>query len=221
MTLDTAGAGFFWWDWAELEWQSWAADAAIEVILRSTGGSGSGTVALLRCKRRLIDLQNEMPHERWQERQAWLKLQTLLEALTVSIDSAALLLDSHLRMLNDGTLLHESLTVTSLLMLYVHGTVLHNPTPPALLRERAERAVGIYPSNTIILGLFLEAEKGQAVWGKVRLMLGESTVAGVAKEKDLPRRVAEVWAARWEKGRWKAEEERTRASLSAAAQDER
>ncbi|KAI0348412.1 hypothetical protein BDW22DRAFT_1350623 [Trametopsis cervina] len=219
--LETAGSAVLWWDWAELEWQSNSTEATILVILRSTATKGSGTVAILRSKRRLDELYQSCSLSQWKERQAWLRLRVLLEMLTASVESAVSILDVEISRLNDGTLVHETLTMTSLLMLYVHGSILRNPLPPALLRDRAERAIGQYPSNTVVLGLFLESEKGQAVWGKVRLMLGETTVAGVAREKDLPRRVAEVWAAGWERGRWKAEEERVRASLSSAARDER
>lgn len=218
---ETAGAGVLWWEWAELEWLSQSSDATTQVILSSTATQGTGTVALLRCKRRLDELRDTVPATRWKDRQAWLKLRVLLETLTTSISSGLSILDSQLASLEEGSLAHESLTVASLLFLYVQGSVLRNPIPPALLRERAEDAIATYPSNTLILGYFLEAEKGQAVWGKVRLILGENTAAGVARDKALPRRVAEIWAAGWEKGRWKAEEERTRSSLSAAAQNER
>jgi hypothetical protein len=193
----------------------------VQVILRSTETKGSGTVTILRSKRHLDSLYQEEPPERWKHRQAWLKLRVLLETLTASAESAASIFDLELGSLKQGTIAHESLTVASLLMLYVHGCVLRNPLPPLLLRTRAERAISEYPSNTIVLGLFLEAEKGQSIWGRVRLVLGESTIGGIPQEKDLPRRVAEVWAAGWEKGRWKAEEERVRSTLSAAAQDER
>ncbi|KAI0694871.1 NRDE-2, necessary for RNA interference-domain-containing protein [Cytidiella melzeri] len=214
-------SGILWWDWAELEWQSHSPDPAVKIILRSTSTNGDGTVAVLRSKRRLDEFYQDGPPDRWKEQQAWLKLRALLELLTGSVEGALFILDMEIGRLNEGTIAHESLTVASLLMLYVHGSVLRNPVAPALLRDRAERAISQYPSNTIILALFLEAEKGQAVWGKVRLVLGETTVAGVMREKDLSRRVAEVWAAGWEKGRWKAEQERVRSSLSAAAQDER
>ena len=88
------------------------------------------------------------------------------------------------------------------------------------LRERAERVIELYPSNTIVLGMFLEAQKGQTIWGRVKALFGEGTEAGM-QDKDLSRRVAEVWVASWEKGRWEAEQERTRGGLSAAVQSER
>ena len=218
---EAPGFATFWWDWAELEWHSQRTEAAVQVILRSTDTKGSGTVAVLRCKRRLDELHLGGSPQEWKERQVWTKLRVLLELLTASIESAVSILDTEVGKLSEGSIAHESLAIASLLMLYVHGSVLRNPIPPTWLRDRVERAISQYPSNTIILGLLLEAEKGQAVWGKVRLVLGETSLAGIAREKDLPRRIAEIWAAGWEKGRWKAEEERVRSSLAAATQDER
>ena len=62
----------------------------------------------------------------------------------------------------------ESMTMVGLAMLYRYGVVLKNPMPPMILRERASIALGAFPGNSIILGIFLEDEKGQGVWGKVR-----------------------------------------------------
>ena len=52
-------------------------------------------------------------------------------------------------------------------------------------------------------------------------MLGETTADGTGKEKGIARRVAEVWVAGWEKGRWEAEVERVRSGLLAAVDDDR
>ena len=127
---------------------------------------------------------------------------------------------THARRLAASAFAPRPLAVASLSLLYVHGVVLRNSMPPALLRERAERVVELYPSNTIVLGMFLEAQKGQTIWGRVKALFGEGTEAGM-QDKDLSRRVAEVWVASWEKGRWEAEQERTRGGLSAAVQSER
>jgi hypothetical protein len=125
---------------------------------------------------------------------------------------------------------HESLTVGVAMMLYHHGTVLRNPMPPALLREWVDVGLKLYPSNSTLLALFLEGEKGQGVWGRVRALLGEAGV-GVPlgdnngrgrKEKDVARRVAEVWiGAAWEKGGRFSELERVRSGLAHAVESER
>jgi hypothetical protein len=125
--------------------------------------------------------------------------------------------DAEISSLDHGTVPHESLTMAALLFIFNYRVVLKNPMQPVLLRERAEQALEAYPSNSIIIGVFLEGEKGQGVWGKVRGMLG----AADGKFKDVARRMEEVWIAGWENGRWKAELERTRCGLAAAVEDER
>ncbi|EMD42012.1 hypothetical protein CERSUDRAFT_110552 [Gelatoporia subvermispora B] len=214
------GEGQMWWDWAELEWLNGTPDAALNITLRSAGTQGSGGTAILRAKRSLEDASRTAASDP-KEREAWIKLRALLELLTASPGAALAVLDEHLGVMKIGTPAHEALTIASLALVYNYGMILRNPVPPVLLRERAERAIEEYPSNTVILGMFLEAEKGQGIWGRVRTTLGENTIEGVAKEKDLARRVSEIWVAGWEKGRWEAEQERTRGGLSAAAQADR
>ncbi|KAJ7275169.1 NRDE-2, necessary for RNA interference-domain-containing protein [Mycena haematopus] len=209
------GIGQLWWDWAEMEWLAGEADAALKVILRSAGVGGSGGVVLLRAKRNLDD--NVSAAEHAQAREGWVKLRALMELLTSNGPEQALrIFDNHLATQKAGTPQHEKLLVCELLMLYRHGTILRNPTPPALLRERVDKAITFYPSNSVVLGLFMEAEKGQGVWGKVR-MLGEDA----SVEKGILRRIEEVWIAGWDKSRWEAEVERTRSRLAAAVDSER
>ncbi|RPD81960.1 DUF1740-domain-containing protein [Lentinus tigrinus ALCF2SS1-7] len=217
------GSGTLWWDWAQMEWLARNDDVAQQVILMSSGVAGSGGTALLRAKRHLESLlTQELLQAPWREREPWIKIAGLLELLTSSSPQAALtVLDSYLDALQPSTPAHESLTVAALALLYNHAAVLKSPTPPALLRDRVERAVEVYPSNTAIMGIFLEAEKGQGIWGRVRTMLGEMTTEGTGKEKGVTRRVAEVWVANWEKGRWEAEVERIRNGLAAAVEDDR
>ena len=217
-----AGEGTMWWDWAQMEWLARNDDAAVQVILRSSKVPGSGGLAVLRAKRHFETLLSQQPlPESWKEQVHWIQLAALLELLTSSPQAALSLFESRLGDVVPGTAAHESLTVASICMLYNHAIVLKNPTPPALLRERAERAIEIYPNNTAIFGIFLEAEKGQGIWGKVRAALGETAADGTGKEKGVARRVAEVWVAGWEKGRWEAGVERTRSGLMAAVESDR
>ncbi|KAJ7038329.1 NRDE-2, necessary for RNA interference-domain-containing protein [Mycena alexandri] len=210
------GIGQLWWDWAEMEWLAGKSNAALKIILRSAGVEGSGGIVLLRAKRNLNDNAEAVGEGR--EREPWVKLRALMELLSANEPEQALqVFDSRLTTQKAGTAPHESLVVGELLMLYRHGAVLRNPIPPALLRERVEKAVAVYPSNSVVLGLFLEGEKGQGVWGKVRAMLGE----GGGIEKGILRRVEEVWVAGWDKSRWEAEVERTRNGLAAAVDSER
>jgi hypothetical protein len=204
-----------------MEWLETKSEiAALQVVLKSAGVQGGDSVTLLRAKRNLEDASRE--ERGWKEREAWVKCRALLELLTISPMAMLTYFDGYL--LGDDPLpgiAHESLSVAALLMLYRHSSVLRNPTPPAILRNRLERALEIYPSNSIILGMFLQGEKGQGVWGRVRNILGESTKDGLSTDKDVARRVADVWMAGWERGRWEGEVERTRSGLAAAVQNER
>lgn len=222
LAVDGAGtpsSGSLWWDWAEMEWLNSASDDALQVILRSTGTNGSGRVVILRAKRELDDICNCLPEDQWKEREAWVNLQALLELLTSTAAAMLAVFDGTLDRLTPQSESHESLTIASLSMLYVHGTLLRNPVAPGILRERAEAAIQLYPNNTILLGLFLEAEKGQGVWGRVKLMFGDKDLA--SSEKGLHRTLAEIWAVGWEKGSWRVEEERIRNRFSVAMQSDR
>lgn len=201
-----------------MEWLAGGEHQSLNVILKATGieGSGSG-VGLLRAKRSLDDLAESTQTPKSKEWEAWIKLRALLELLTGGQPGTALsIFDRHISLDDQGPF-NESLTTSSLLLLYNYGVVLRKPMPPAILRDRAHAAYGRYPSNSIVLGILLEAEKGQGVWGRVRAMLGSSD----GKVKDVVRRIEEIWIAGWEKGRWLSEIERTRNGLAAAVEHER
>ncbi|KAF6766535.1 NRDE-2, necessary for RNA interference-domain-containing protein [Ephemerocybe angulata] len=211
-----AGVSAMWWSWAEMEWLSGKGDQAMCVVLRSVGVESTTGVGVLRAKRALSDAAAMAAG--WRDKQNWTKLRALFELLN-GVDMAEVLtiFDAQLASLQHGEVAHESLTMASLLFVYNYRVVIKAPMPPVLLRERAEHALEEYPSNSIILGVFLEGEKGQGVWGKVRGMLRASN----GKVKDVARRVEEVWVAGWEKGRWPEEIERTRSGLAAAVEHER
>ena len=220
-SVTCAGTSILWWDWAEMEWLSGASDAALRVILRAVNIEGSSGIMILRAKQSLEENYSASRGLGLKERERWLRLRGLLELLSSSAEAALVTLDDSLLNHDDfveGSVAHESLLVASLLIIYHNGTTLRNPSPPSLLRDRLEAAVKIYPSNSIILAMFLETEKGQGVWGRVRGLLGESDKV----EKDVYRRVAEVWVgARWEKSRWETEREKIRSGLVAAVDNER
>ena len=73
-------------------------------------------------------------------------------------------------------------------MLYRCRVIVQSLMPPMVLREWASIALGAFPGNSIILGIFFKGEKGQGVWGKARGMLGDNEV-DVGKTKDVAHRV--------------------------------
>ncbi|KAF9462110.1 NRDE-2, necessary for RNA interference-domain-containing protein [Collybia nuda] len=208
------GRTSLWWDWAEMEWLEGDQEQAFNVILRSVGIEGRSDIVTLRAKRTLEDSAKE--EGRHKEREAWIKLRALFELLATREPSGALrVFDEYLHEKNNIS--YESLTVASLFMLYHHSVVLKVPMAPLVLRERVAKALDEYPDNSLVMGLFLEGEKGQGIWGRVRERLGNNG----GNTKSVSRRIAEVWIAGWERGRWKSEIERTRSGLAAAVDNVR
>jgi hypothetical protein len=198
-----------------MEWLAGDSDAATRVVLKSAGVEGLG-LAILRGKRALEATTQEIPETLWKVREAWTRLGVLLELLTSNTLPSFMTAP-----LEAGTVAQESVAVASLGMLYHHISTLKSPTRPVVLRERLENAVELFPDNTILLGMFLEMQKGQGLWGRVR-KLGDIHISGdMVYEKSVSRYAAEVWLGGWEKGRWFWEIERIRGGLTAAIESER
>ena len=236
--VENLDAGDMWWSWAEMEWLAGQHEASQAVILKSVGVEGPVGVNILRAKRHLEDNIQKSPanstlgkdgSDPWElrnNRMAWIKSRALLELLTSSLPAALTVLDNHMEGIDTssviGTRELESLVMVSLALIYHYGVTLRNPYPPEILRKRAEGALLLYPSNSFILGMFLEGERGQGVWGKVREQLGEVVVDGEVRDKDLMRRVVDLWIeSGWEHGRWQLEKERARSGLNNAVKHER
>ena len=199
-----------------MEWLAGESEAATRVALRAAEVEGFGGLATLRGKRAIEATADEIPETLWKAREAWLRLGALLELLTGN--SLPSFFTAHLEV---GAVAQESMAVASLGMLYHHIVTLRSPTRPAILRERLERAVELFPENTIILGMFLEMQQGQRLWGGVR-KLGDVSISGdPMRAKGVVRMVTEVWLGGWEKGQWLWEVERIRNSLIAALENER
>ena len=211
------GEGQLWWNWAEMEWLEGGDEQTLKVILSSVGLEAPATgITILRTKRSLEAMMASTKlSSQWKEYEAWTKLRALLDLLTSQDLTAALAIFDE--PLERESCLNESLITASLILLYFHSVILKKPTPPSILRERAGTAVELYPSNSIILGIFLEAERGQGIWGRVRSTLGNNA----GRIKDVARRAEEVWMAGWQEGRWQSEVERTRNGLAAAVEHER
>ncbi|KAL4241783.1 NRDE2 family protein [Abortiporus biennis] len=212
--------GQLWFDWAEMEWLSGRIDQALQVVLQSVRSKGSMGIAVLRAKRALEETISKIPSSDWRMRQYWIKLGALLELLTTTPGNSLSWLDTELERHALYSIAHESLTVASCTLLYNHAITLRNVVPPSLLRQRTEQALAQYPNNTVVLGIFLESQKGQAIWGRTKALLSEH-VGGDLPDKDVARRVFDIWLAGWEQGRWDAEEERVRSGLSNALAMER
>ena len=127
------------------------------------------------------------------------KTRCLLELLTTSVEPVEYCLALFDALVGDvppGSHPHEDMTVASCVMLYHYSVTLKATMQPAIL----QKCVDVYPENTILLALFLESEKGQGVWGRVRSLLDEDL-----QGKGLSRIMWEVWAEGWGFGRWEPE----------------
>ncbi|EJD55576.1 DUF1740-domain-containing protein [Auricularia subglabra TFB-10046 SS5] len=211
-----AGEAQMWWDWAQMEWLDGNTDASLKAIYTACAVELSGGVSALKAKRALDD-RITLPQGSQDplDERAWICLRALFELLTTGSVTAALSAFSqqhgeHGR--SDAG--REALEIASLLLVYHHAHTLRVPCPPAVLRERAEAALQLYPENSVVLGVFLEAERGQSIWGRVRKLYGESTAAA-GRQKRLIRRLWDIWAAGRERGHYDGE--RVRQVLSVAA----
>ena len=210
-------ASYLWWNWAEMEWLAGDDRSALTVILKSVEMEGPGSGVTFLRARRSLEGECDSPSKGWKEKKYWIKLRALLELLTGNQPTSALaIFDMYIPHCTDESS-KEGLMTASLLMTYYHGIILKKPMQPYILRQRARKAFEDFPNNSIILGILLEGEKGQGIWGYIRAILSGNE----GKPKGVARRVADVWLAGWEKGRWLTEVERTRNGLAAAVEHER
>lgn len=204
-----------WWGAAELNWLLSNSAQALKLILKAADQPNeSSNVTTLRAKNKLEERIQTSASD-WNICIKWIKLRVLLELLTGSLDAAIGIGARYMAAHVEGQLQHESLTMAILLLIYDHTVTLRNHAPPSALQELVHRALDIYPANSLVLGLFLECEKGQGVWGRVRELLVATSQESLA-EKSVSRRIMDVWIANWEEGRWLGELERARAGLEAA-----
>ncbi|KDQ12936.1 hypothetical protein BOTBODRAFT_161151 [Botryobasidium botryosum FD-172 SS1] len=233
------GVEELWFDWAELEWLEGRPTEAKAILFKMCGeeNAGSSSVGVLRVR-------NAFGHRIKQ------KLGLLGDDTGCDLNAAACLVSALtlFELLNSGEVQHAldacepylSMAMSSLppavwdrhhyfleavflrvaFILHHHGHTLRNAHPPALLRGHMERAIHLYPGNTLLLGLWLECERGEAVWGRVRRTVGE-VILGQADSKrtaavGVSRWLWGVWVETWEKGAWQAE--RVRSVLRKAVQ---
>ena len=234
------GEAALWWAWAETEWLAGSDNRARAVILRAArlDASGTGAMATLRAKRWLEDkMKSQESVMEWKERESWACLRALLEVLsggTAAVEEGMEVIKSYIKERGLEGVPRESACTRMVLLGWQHATVLGRHMRRAAMRNSVvqvvmdlERAEG--GMNTAILGVFLEGEKGESVWGRVRALVGESaTIKGDERshafksgDKGVTRRIWEVWLANWERGGWEGEKERIRNSLGIGVEEDR
>lgn len=121
--------------------------------------------------------------------------------------------------------LDESLAVSSSLLIHHFTHTLRNISPPALLRNHVGKAMRKHPGNSILLGVWLESERGEAVWGRVRTGVSDVVLGQGVKDERRGRGVSvtrvlwSVWVEKWERGVWDGR--RTRHVLRSSLEDPR
>lgn len=223
------------WDYAEMEWLQGNGEAAKALIIRfATAGQASGTV-ILRTKTMLAQARSSTLHNlgrqvmwatdgRLHQVVAFSNLSALFELLItrdVSSATSCYSLPGELSLSeSSNSYLEESLAIASAKLVYNYVKVIRAPTPPTVFRTLMDGLIRNFPRNTILLGFWLESEKGETVWGRVRQMLGTSILKPSLAGLEVPRLLWGVWHETCkDKASW--EVERTRNLLRRALDGER
>ncbi|CAE6511410.1 unnamed protein product [Rhizoctonia solani] len=216
-----------WWDWSEMEWLRDKTDAALQIIVKAVDVASTSPTDILRAKQTYETLLKDNKLSDPMASAALVRLRALLELLTTeSLPSALAIYNRYLQtpQFLHHTAEHEALVLSATLCAFHHTRTLGRPCPPSVLRDQATAAIKLYPGNTTLLGLFLESERGEKVWGRVRaavsdVVLQEDLKDDMKTEVSLARVLWAVWVESWEHGSY--EQERVRNVLGKAVNDHR
>jgi hypothetical protein len=216
-----------WWDWAELEWLRGHSDDALRVVMMAVDVSSAGSVDVLRAKRVYDASLDGDSSTDAMANVALVKLRALLELLSSdSLLNTLAVYNQHIRTPRflPYTAEHEALVMAATLSAFHYTRTLQRPCPPSVLRDQAKAAIKIYPGNTTLLGLFLESERGEKIWGRVRaavsdIVLQQDLRDDMKTEVSLTRVLWAIWIESWEHGNY--EQERVRSVLAKAVSDHR
>ncbi|KAG8888528.1 hypothetical protein FRB98_007493 [Tulasnella sp. 332] len=197
------GVEIMFWDWAEMEWLAGGEKRKVlDVILKSVGvtnvGAGAGGASMILRGRKVLEerirsamngLTSSGPHREGASTfgtiVALINTAALLELVSGGDGEADVIAalqkhDIHATTNLGGApfdrsqyCLREALAFASSRLLYHHTRTLRTPIPPITLRRHVESAVREFPDNTVLLGIWLESEKGEMIWGRVRQVVGE------------------------------------------------
>ncbi|KAF8327904.1 NRDE-2, necessary for RNA interference-domain-containing protein [Cantharellus anzutake] len=216
-TSDSRAKIGMWYAWAEMEWLDGQDSAVTRLLCRACGVSVPETdpdmrIPILRARQAyahvlssssvlgetLVPLLNSYAlFELLQKRDVPHVIQVYTPYLS---DSP-----------NDGGLskrIREALVYGSARIIHHYTITLRNICPPIHLRKYIAQSVRQYPSNTLLLGVWLESERGEAVWGRVRGGISEAILDGAGDTKGglkivgVPRWLWSIWVEKWERGAW-------------------
>jgi hypothetical protein len=114
----------------------------------------------------------------------------------------------------------ESVAISSSLLIYHFAYTLKAPVPPAYLRQHVTESMRSFPGNTLLLGVWLETERSEAVWGRVRSGISDIVLGSTGGQAvSCVRWIWSIWVETWERGVW--EPSRARLVLRKALDDPR
>jgi len=144
--------------------------------------------------------------------EACTRIKFFLELCATNFQEAIAIIDSCIAELDKQLPSRESLTVWLCTTIFSIAQIAGSMVPPVVISGRINAALAEYSGNTILLGLFLECERGLGIWGRVRNLLDDSSLGSATVVPKALMRVAwEVWAEAWGYGPW--EHERVRMKL--------
>ncbi|KAF8530991.1 NRDE-2, necessary for RNA interference-domain-containing protein [Gautieria morchelliformis] len=225
ITSSRRGEAMLWWEWAEMEWLSGDDNGAQGIIMRAVRlhADANGPMNVLRAKRGLEErMRSRCSTMDWKERESWACLRALLDVLTGgtgAVEEGMGVLERYVSEHSLKGLPLESAWTRMVLLGWKHATLLGRQARRAVVRNRVVQVVRDLERagrgmNTAALGIFLEGEKGESVWGRVKALVGEGAMI-----KGVARRIWEVWLASWERGGWDGEKERVRNSLGIGVEE--
>ncbi|PVG04525.1 DUF1740-domain-containing protein [Serendipita vermifera] len=200
-------------DAVEFFWLQSDPTQAKELLFAFLGIQGDLSGLNLLRARRTLEAKASQYFSSTKQRDACLRIRFFVELVSSNIEEASLVLEKHLEDMQDGPGLHESITTWLCVTLYEIAQLRGSMVPRSTVAGRVASAVTQYPHNTILLGLFLECERGFGIWGNVRKMLDSGwPLAGSEKviNKSLMSLCWDIWAEGWGYGPWDMERVRSR-----------
>lgn len=166
---------------------------------------------LLRARKNLDGRMplGDMHNPQWE---ACARIRFFLELSATTTQDAIAAFESYGATLDVHSPLRESLTVWLCVTLSLTSQIKGSLIPPAVVSSRVDTALAEYGDNTVLLGLFLECERGLGIWGRVRDLLDDYSSIGSATAipKSLKRLAWEIWAEDWGYAPWESERVRTK-----------
>jgi hypothetical protein len=194
----------------------WLRDERVQAQSLLTNYLGiQGVLSGLNLLRARKDLDARMSDYEQADKQweACIRLRFFVELASSKMEECISLIDSLLSGPHVSRQTHERIITWLHLTIFSIARLPGSMTPPTLVRDRVSISLALYPRNTVLLGLFLECERGYGIWGRVRNLLdsgyqSDSTIGG--DKISLLRVSWDIWAANWGYGPWETERVRNK-----------